>query len=83
MMERAGPLGPASLRCSLSVRQPEPIHSVYSSCVTEYTESSILHAVARLVHEDGFSRIPAAGPLAEVATDLGFLRERPTGIEPA
>jgi hypothetical protein len=55
-------LGPAYLRCSPSVPQPEPIHSVYSSCVAEYTEWPMLHAVARLLHDDGFCRFPATSP---------------------
>jgi hypothetical protein len=83
MMEKAGPLGPAYLRCSPSVPQPEPIHSVYSSCVAEYTEWPMLHAVARLLHDDGFCRFRATGTSSNEASELGFLRERPTGIEPA
>jgi hypothetical protein len=47
MMEWAGPLGRPTCAVPPSVAQPEAIHSVYSSCLAEYTEWPMLHAVAR------------------------------------
>jgi hypothetical protein len=43
----------------------------------------MLHAVAGVLDDDGFCRFRATGPSSNEATELGFLRERPTGIEPA
>jgi hypothetical protein len=42
-----------------------------------------LHAVARLLDDDGFCRFRATGTSSNKDSELGFLRERPTGIEPA